>query len=63
MLLISAYKILFVSARHRYSWEDDIQFHIALEIGIDIPNMCDQEQEHKVLKLKKRNYSIFKKNY
>lgn len=46
---------------YRYSWEDDIQFHIALEIVIDIPNMCDQEQEYRALKLKKSNYSILNK--
>ena len=60
-MLISAYKILFVSARHRYGWKDDIQFHIALEIVIDIPNMCDQEQEHRALKLKKSKLFHLKK--
>ena len=53
--------MLFVSARHRYGWEDDIQFQIAPEIVIYIPKMCDQEQEHRALKLKKRNYSNLKK--
>ena len=53
--------MLFVSARHRYGWEDDIQFQIEPEIVIYIPKMCDQEQEHRALKLKKRNYSILKK--
>ena len=60
-MLTSAYKMLFVSARHRYGWEDDIQFQIAPEIVIYIPKMCDQEQEHRALKLKKRNYSNLKK--
>ena len=40
--------LLFVSARHRYCWEDDIQFHIV--------------QEHKALKLKKETF-LLKKNY
>ena len=40
--------MLFVSARHRYCWEDDIQFHIV--------------QKHKALKLKKETF-LLKKNY
>ena len=33
----------FVKARHRNGRENDIQFHIALEIVTVISKMCDQE--------------------